>query len=402
MKKRILFVDDEPRLLQGLQRMLRDRNDMWDLVFVSSAAEAQKLLVQEDFDVAVLDVRMPEKDGLDLLVEMKTEARTHDIEVIMLTGLQDGNLKYEAVDCGAVDLLRKPVAREELLARLHSALRIKGYRDELKETNSMLEQQLVQSQKMETVGLLAAGVVHDLNNIIIAIAGYSNRVARAACADPAMVGIMNLVERIGSASDRAIKLVQQILKFTKQSGTPDEPCHLAALVKECIEIVMVSVPPAITLEFEDRCTSGWIRANSSQMYQVLLNLCINGVQAMGDKGVLRISLSETQLDLFASDSVDLAGGTYLRLEVSDTGQGMDEATCKQVFEPLFTNKKSHGTGLGLAVVDRIVKNHKGFISVKSSPGQGSTFSVYLPSGGTCSTETSKELVEEAAKATIVQ
>ncbi|HUJ88676.1 MAG TPA: response regulator [Syntrophorhabdales bacterium] len=402
MKKRILFVDDEPRVLQGLQRMLRDRNDSWDLVFVSSAAEAQKLLDQEDFDVAVLDVRMPEKDGLDLLVEMKSEGRTRDIEVIMLTGLEDGKLKYEAVDCGAIDLLRKPVAREELLARLHSALRIKAYRDELKETNSMLEQQLVQSQKMEAVGLLAAGVVHDLNNILTAIGGYSNRVARAASDDPAMVRIRDLVERIGSASDRAIKIVQQILKFTKQNGTPDEPCHLGALVKECIDMVIDFIPSAITLEFEDRCTSSWIRANSSEMYQVLLNLCINGIEAMGDKGVLRISLSETQLDLFASDSVDLAGGTYIRLEVSDTGQGMDEATSKRVFEPSFTNKKAHGTGLGLAVVARIVKNHKGSMSVKSSSGQGSTFSVYLPSGGNCSTEPSKELVEEATKATIVQ
>ena len=130
-KRAILFVDDEPKVLRGVRRMLRDQVQAWDMAFVSSASEAMERLALKRHDVAVLDVKMPDRDGLELLAEIKAEPRTRDVEVIMLTGLQDQNLKRRALDLGAADLLNKPVLKEDLVARLNSALRAKSYRDEL-------------------------------------------------------------------------------------------------------------------------------------------------------------------------------------------------------------------------------------------------------------------------------
>jgi signal transduction histidine kinase len=376
-RKRILFVDDEPNILEGLRRMLHNESDMWDLSFADSPQGAKDLLLERPFDVVVSDFSMPGQDGIDLLVELKSDERTHGLEVILLTGMVDQNLKHEAIDLGAIDLLRKPVVKHELMARLRSALRIKGYRDELEEKNRVLEQELVRSQKVELTGLLAAGAAHDLNNMLTAIVGYTSLVKRRAIEQVEPHELAAMVAKIERAGLRATKTVQQIINFAKNRESATEIASFGKIVQECIEMLQVCIPRRIKIVFEDMTRSSLIRANETEICQVVMNLCINGVQAMGEEGILHIVLKESEFQDGADPHTGLAG-PCIGLSVSDTGPGMDPEILNQAFQTCFTTKERDGCGLGLSVVERIVKNHKGYIEVQSAAGKGTTFSVCLP------------------------
>lgn len=379
MKKRILFVDDEPKVLQGLQRALRSQTDMWDMFYVSDGAKAIELLNQGDYDAVVLDVKMPGRSGLELLAEIKTNSHTRDLEVIMLTGLQDQNLKRQAMDLGATDLLNKPVLKEDLVARLNSVLAMKAYRDELHARNAELERQLLQSQRMELIGILASGVVYYLNGILSVIVMDSEFVAQFLTDD---AEVQKNLHEIKEAGQHARKILKQINRFSGPAQVTRELLELALVVNECLGLLRFHIPGGVTIEWDEPSTDCMVRADSTQMYQMVMNLCVNAAHAMEKKGVLKISLDEVELDV---DSVPpdykdrIHPIPYVRLKVSDTGGGMDPAALERIFEPLFAVQEIHAyPGLGLSVAQRIVEDHGGIIVVESVPEQGTTFLVYLP------------------------
>jgi len=377
MKRKILLVDDEPSVLQGLKRMLRSEMGLWDLSFATSADEAWALLSTENFDTAVLDVKMPGKGGLELLSDIKSDPHTSDVETIVLTGLEDQDLKRRALDLGAADLLSKPVLKEDFIARINNALRTKSYRDELQNQNVELERQLLQSQKMEIIGMLAAGVAHDLNNMLSAIMLNTDLTSLLLTEDSEAKQSLN---RVNIAGERAKKIVGQISKFSKRTKPSNQQCDLGSVINECIELLRSSLSKNVKIEWDDPEINCIIGVDETQIYQVLMNLGINAGHAMKDGGVLTFSLMKTELspNSIPDDEV-LDPGPFWKLEVSDTGDGMDQTTLRRIFEPLFTTKESSGgTGIGLAVVHRIVKGHGGFITVESEEGAGTIFSVYLP------------------------
>lgn len=377
MKKNILFVDDEKKILEGLKRILHEKNNIWDMAFADNTAKALKLLEQSAYDVAVLDINMPGENGFELLSKIKSNPSTQDVEVIVLTGLEEKNLKREAINLGAADLINKPVQKEDLIARLNSVLRIKSYISTLKGHNKLLEDQLIQSQKMETIGLLAAGVVHDLNNILTVITGYSELTQLYLDVPPK---INDNLSQITIAGDRAKKIVQQIHNISRQRETNYKLCNIGVIIDEFLELFRPSVPNVVKIEWEGAKTSSQIKANATQIYQVLMNLCINAFQAMPDGGVLKISVTETGLNAKSIPSdCKVNPGTYLRLMVHDSGKGMGSDTLKRIFEPSFTTKGAKGgSGLGLSVVRRIVKDHEGMITVESDQKKGTTFFIYFP------------------------
>ena len=142
MNKNILFVDDEPSVLDGFRRMLHGKESEWEMRFVSSSTEAYNIASKFSFDVIVLDVKLPGKGGMELLEEWKTGDSRHDFEVIMMTGLEDEGLKRRALDLGATDLLNKPVSKDDLIARLENVLRMKSYRESLLQRTVELEEEV--------------------------------------------------------------------------------------------------------------------------------------------------------------------------------------------------------------------------------------------------------------------
>lgn len=242
----------------------------------------------------------------------------------------------------------------------------------------LLEEQFYQAQKMEALGTLAGGIAHDFNNILSAIMGYTELSLNVAQEEGPLRRRLN---EIYKASYRAKDLVHQILSFSRQMESERKPIRLHLIVKEALKLLRASLPTTIEFREEIATQSDTVRANPTQVHQVLMNLCTNAHHAMMEKGgVLEMTLAPLELDDYAAASYpDLLPGPYLRLTVSDTGRGMDRATLERIFEPYFTTKeKGVGTGLGLAVVHGIVKRHGGAITVTSEVGKGTAFNILLP------------------------
>ena len=240
-----------------------------------------------------------------------------------------------------------------------------------------LEDQLNQVQKMQAIGTLAGGIAHDFNNILGALMGYAD-LAKFKTKDD---GIKPYLERITNACDRAKDLVSQILTFSRQHETERKPLLLTPLIRETMKLLRSSLPSTIEIRLQCLNRNDTVLADPIQIHQVLMNLCTNAAHAMGKKGgVLEIKVTEE--DLRGTDIISHAGlkeGPHLRLEVRDTGHGIDATIMDKIFDPFFTTKEpGEGTGLGLSVVYGIIKNLNGSISVASEPNRGTVFIIYLP------------------------
>ncbi|MDD3815655.1 MAG: transporter substrate-binding domain-containing protein [Desulfocapsaceae bacterium] len=251
------------------------------------------------------------------------------------------------------------------------------------EERSRLEQQLIQSQKMEAIGTLAGGIAHDFNNILTPIVGYTQMAQRLAKED---VTLSAYLEHVVAAASRATELVRQILTFSRKDDQQKMALQISSIAQESLKLLRSSIPTTIEIR-EDITTQALIFANPTQIHQIIMNLCTNAYQAMElTGGILMVSLKETEILPGQITGDEVPPGRYVVLEVSDTGCGMDEETKTKIFEPYFTSKeKGKGTGLGLAVVHGIVKDLQGQIAVLSEPGRGTTFRIFLPlvkEGGT--------------------
>ncbi len=241
------------------------------------------------------------------------------------------------------------------------------------------EQQLRQLQKIEAIGTLAGGIAHDFNNILGALMGYAELVKDEL---PQESQLRQRQEQVIKASLRAKKLVEQILLFSRQTEKEVKPIKPHLILNEALKLLRSSIPSTIEIKQNIPNDLGYIVADPTHVHQIIMNLCTNAYHAMREKGgILAVTLSK--MDLQKEDisfaKFDLDPGTYLMLEVSDTGHGMDPSTIEKIFNPYFTTKpKGEGTGLGLSIVHGIVKSYGGAINVYSEPGHGTSIRIYFP------------------------
>jgi len=277
------------------------------------------------------------------------------------------------------------------LALSHGALWLLGlsgmllfYRREhyLEERNQRAEEekqklaaQLRQAQKMEAIGTLAGGIAHDFNNILSIIFGYNE----LAMLEKDPQNRLRHLEELRKGAERAKELVAQILAFSRKAEQQKQPLQVSLIIKEALKMLRASLPTTIEIR-QNIASDGLVLADPSQIHQIIMNLCTNAYHAMRKTGgTLAVSLQEVTIGEEDYGYANLALGKYLKLEVSDTGSGIDPKIQEKIFEPYFTTKQQgEGTGLGLAVVHGIVKSHHGHITVYSEPGKGTSFHVYLP------------------------
>ncbi|MCI5221905.1 MAG: PAS domain S-box protein [Candidatus Electrothrix sp. AR4] len=257
--------------------------------------------------------------------------------------------------------------------------------------NEKIESRLRQAQKMEAIGTLAGGIAHDFNNVLNAIIGYSDILLMDL---PLENQHRNNVIQINNAGRRATKLVRQILTFSRRTEQERQPIQPHLIVKEVLKLLRSSLPTTIEIR-QDIGVCGSVIADSTQLHQIVMNLCTNAFHAMEDgKGVLEVRLKEIDVDQHLAEQTDnLSEGRYVCLSVRDTGAGIDKITMSRIFEPYFTTKKKgEGTGLGLSTVHGIVLSHGGGISVQSETGQGTTFNIFFPIADIASVQPQKEKV----------
>ncbi len=240
-----------------------------------------------------------------------------------------------------------------------------------------LEAQLLQTCKMEAIGMLAGGIAHDFNNILSAIIGYAElSIAQAAEASE----LYEYQQQILQAGQRAADLIKHILEFSRKNKQELQPVQIKNVLNEVLDFIRASLPSTIAIERNIE-SEAYVMGDATHIYQILLNLCVNAGFAMRKKGgFLKIRLSEIELDTASvAPTSELKPGRYIKLRVSDTGTGMTPDIKKRIFDPFFTTKeKGKGTGMGLSLTYDIIKSYGGDITVESAPGQGTLFDVYFP------------------------
>lgn len=275
-----------------------------------------------------------------------------------------------AVAVGKDELARVATGINEMLDALEAAAR---EREENQIALRRSAEQLQQAAKMESVGRLAGGIAHDFNNLLVVIIGYTELLRGRTAADP---GLRKPIEQIHKAADRAARLTQQLLAYGRKQVVQPRVLDLGAFLVET-EVMLgrmigENVEIVRTADAESRC----IRFDPTQLTQVLLNLALNARDAMPCGGQLRFRIARVVLER-AEDPVP--AGTWVQLQVEDTGVGMDARTLTQIFEPFFTTKEvGKGTGLGLAMVYGVMRQHDAHITVTSTPRQGTTFRLWFP------------------------
>ena len=322
---------------------------------------------------------------------------------------KSGSLRFEALGLkgGHIWLETYAVPYRNEFGEISACLGISRDVTELKTValeKSNLENQLLQSQKMESIGRLAGGVAHDFNNLLTPIMGYAELVKYKMPLDsPEIRKLDNIIQ----AADKARILTQQLLSFGRKQILDMKIIKMNEVIASFYEILRRTIRENIDIQLRLSHDSHCVRADSNQLLQITMNLAINSQDAIKDKGTIIIETAPITLDdEYVKQDALVKAGNYLMLVVADTGCGMDEETLSRVFEPFYTTKAiGEGTGLGLATVYGLVKQHDGYIRAFSEPGKGSVFKMYFPiideKPDVADVNTSEQLTSDLAGRTIL-
>jgi two-component system cell cycle sensor histidine kinase/response regulator CckA len=367
----LLLVEDNPGDARLVREMLRDAPEI-ETDVVDRLAPALDRLSAGGIDLVLLDLGLPDSTGLDTVRSVTGAAPS--VPVVVLTGHDDEATGTAAVRSGAQDYLMKGQVRADLLCR---TLRFALERQRAEAEREKLQAQLLQAQKMESVGRLAGGVAHDFNNMLAVIVGRAElALMRIKTSDPLRADL----EEIQKAARRSVKLTRQLLAFARKQTVAPKVLDLNDTVSGMLNMLRRLIGEDIDLAWMPGHDLWKVRIDPSQIDQILANLLVNARDAIAGVGKVTIETQNvTFAEAFGADRPGFVLGAHVMLAVSDDGCGMDKKTLTHLFEPFFTTKDvGQGTGLGLATIYGIVKQNDGFINVYSDPGKGTTFTIYFP------------------------
>jgi PAS domain S-box-containing protein len=351
----ILVVDEKGQVTHANKRFAQ----MWQI---------PDELIQTKDDGKLLDFVLDQlNDPEAFLLKVKTLYKTPD-EDFDVIDFKDGRV-FERFSC--------PLIREGQIAGRVWSFRDITDRKIAEEEKTKLQSQLQQAQKMESIGTLAGGIAHDFNNILGIIIGNAELGMEDVPEwNPAKLNL----KQIRDASLRAKDVVSQLLSFARKTKLEKTSTDIVPIIKKFLQLLRSSIPTSIEIRQNIHQNVDTIRANPTQINQILINLCNNAHYAMPDGGILEISIKNIELDEDASAHYpELNPGRFVTLAISDTGHGISQDEIDRIFDPYFTTKDvGEGSGMGLAVVHGIVKEHNGIITVKSELGKGTTFSIFFP------------------------
>jgi signal transduction histidine kinase len=366
---RVLVVEDSEDDTAMLVRELRLGD--YDVTFERvDSPQAMSRALEKDWNVVMGDYSMPHFSGTGALKLLRQKGL--DIPFIFVSGTIGEETAIASLKSGAQDYIMKGNLR-----RLLPSVRRELEEAEQRRQRRILEQRLQQLERFEAIGKLAGGIAHDFNNVIAVVLGLAQLGHDEA---PAGSGLRERFRKISDHAERAGKLTAQLLAFARRQVLQTRHLNLNTVVNGMLTFLRTAIGESVELQAHLAPDLEGIEADPTQIEQVLMNLCMNARDAMPNGGRLIVQTGQTEItDEFCQVHTYGSPGRYILLTISDTGTGMDAATAEHIFEPFFTTKEvGKGTGLGLATVYGIVKQHSGFINVYSEPGQGAAFRVYLP------------------------
>jgi signal transduction histidine kinase len=373
-ERRVLVVEDNEADQLVVRHALGRARGRFHISFARRFAEAEELLTKSDFDAILLDLSLPDSDKDQTLPAMR-DAAPH-LPIIVVTGLADERYGLSALEHGAQDyLLKKDLIVEPMLER---SLRYAIARHDAEVDLLKTREQLLKAQKMESIGRLAGGVAHDLNNILTAIFSFGQFVAEKL--EPQSPAAEDM-EEVMLAARRAERLTSQLLAFSRRRTVEPRIVDVNEVINDLERMLRRILGEHIDMRIRLDTEPTTVLIDPTAFEQVLMNLVVNARDAMPSGGVLTVETGSKTLS--EADVLHRGGegpvGKYAFLVVSDTGIGMSREVQEQIFDPFFSTKSgTEGTGLGLSTCYGIIKQAGGFTSVYSEVGTGTTFRVYLP------------------------
>lgn len=367
---KILYLEDNPRDAELLSVLLGQEWPHCEIVTVTARAEFLRRLADGP-DLILSDFSLPEFNGLDAL-RLAREQRP-DTPFIFLSGSIGEDRAIEALHSGASDYIIKDRPKR-LIPAIQRALSHAALARERK----MTEEHIQRVQRLENIGMLAAGIAHDFNNVLspVLMGVPLLRMRHPGEAD------QKILAGIENSAVRGAGLVKQILGFAQ--GVVGEPQLIQAkhLIRELLGMMEQTFPRSIQIEAKIAPDLWPLKANPTQLHQVLLNLCVNARDAMPEGGELTVQAANREITAAEAEAIPGARpGAYVQFEVRDTGTGIPPGILEKIWEPFFTTKEAgRGTGLGLSTVRGIVDRHGGVISLDTTAGHGTSFRILLPAG----------------------
>ncbi|HEV2393463.1 MAG TPA: response regulator [Verrucomicrobiae bacterium] len=369
---RILLLEDDAADAELVERKLKQEGLDCVLTHAKGQDDFEAALARGSFDLIISDYRLPGFNGLVALEIAKHKAPASPF--VFVSGTLGEEAAIESLQRGATDYVLK-----DRLARLGPAIRraLKESADRAAKQN--LEAQFLRAQRMETIGALAGGIAHDLNNALAPILMGIDLLKEDSPAEARA-----LLSTMRTCAERGAEMVKQILSFSRGVSGESALLNVKHLIYEMEKLVKEAFPRSIAVRTKIDLPLYPIKGNATQLYQLLLNLCVNARDAMPQGGALTIEATNITLEnAVTAWKAQPVSGPHVLVSVSDTGQGMSAEVQGRIFEPFFTTKPAgKGSGLGLSTVKGIVKSHDGFVEVWSKEGKGSAFKIYLPAAAT--------------------
>ena len=383
----LLIVDDESGPRESLRYIFKDR---YNCVLATCGREGVAYARTHPVDAAILDIKMPDLSGIEVLRELKQI--DPGIECIMLTGYETIETARAAIRHGAADYLNKPFdvfAIRDLMERCMVHRREKRAAEDhlqaLRGMNEELSHELARTSRAVTAGVLAAGVVHEINSPLMIISGYTELLGESLA--KLQVGDQTTSKEVEQHLSAIVKEIQRCKEITSRflalSRAPTrtaEIIEVSRLLEDAVALIRAHRANR-GVEITFACEGALkIRGHPAEVLQVLINLGVNALQAMDGKGHLAFAaqpIEHPPAECCCSNESPQLKGPMVKLSASDTGCGIAPENLKKIFQAYFTTKPQ-GSGIGLAIVCELIRNHGGALSVESKVGQGSTFNIYLP------------------------
>jgi signal transduction histidine kinase len=362
---KILIVDDRPENLHAMQVTLAPLGVA--MLTAGSGNEALALMLRHEFALVLLDVQMPGMDGFETATLMQNNQATRGVPIIFVTAInKDQRHVFKGYETGAVDYLFKPLDADILLGKVKVFINLHQARLDC----ARMQEELLKTRNLESLGFLAGGIAHDFNNILAAIMGNVGLCLMKLNRDHEIYPLLAAVDK---AAFRAKGLTQQLLTFARGGDPIKCLASIAEVITGSADFVLRG--SAVSCHYELPPDLWTVEIDQGQMGQVIQNIVINAIQAMPDGGRIEIGCQNCA----NADGMDqsLPPQDWVKITIHDSGPGIPKAVEDKIFDPYFTTK-AKGSGLGLAISHSIVKKHGGRIQVASVPGQGATFTIFLP------------------------